>query len=65
VASVGSDRATAGLRLAVSGTTAAGKRWLTNHARTVKGKTVLEVDGEKRKLPRAKLSRLARGVTSF
>jgi Ca2+-binding RTX toxin-like protein len=49
----------------VTGATAAGKRWLTSHARTVKGKTVLKVDGEKRKLPRAELARLARDVTSF
>jgi Ca2+-binding RTX toxin-like protein len=33
--------------------TAAGKAWLTTHARTIKGKTVLKVDGKKRKLPRS------------
>jgi Ca2+-binding RTX toxin-like protein len=49
----------------VTSATAVGKKWLTAHARTVKGKTVLEVDGEKRKLPRADLSRLARGASSF
>jgi Ca2+-binding RTX toxin-like protein len=41
-----------------------GQGWLTTHARTVKGKTVLVVDGEKRKLPRAKLDRIARTVAS-
>jgi Ca2+-binding RTX toxin-like protein len=49
----------------VTAAAAGGKRWLSSHARTVKGKTVLELGGEKRKLPRAKLSRLARGVASF
>ncbi len=44
---------------------ASGERWLSSHARTVKGKTVLELDGEKRKLPRAKLGRLTRTVSSF
>jgi Ca2+-binding RTX toxin-like protein len=39
-----------------------GKRWLLNHAGTAKGKTVLKVDGEKRKLPRADLARLARAL---
>ena len=48
----------------VTSATAVGKSWLTAHARTVKGKTVLKVDGKKRKLPRADLVRLARGVTS-
>jgi Ca2+-binding RTX toxin-like protein len=42
----------------------AGKRWLKAHARTVKGKTVLVVDGEKHKLPRADLARIARAATS-
>jgi Ca2+-binding RTX toxin-like protein len=36
----------------------AGRRWVKTHARTVKGKTVLRVDGEKRKLPRADLADL-------
>jgi len=31
----------------------------------VKGNTVLKVHGKKRKLPRAKLGRLARPVSSF
>ena len=40
-----------------------GQGWLTAHARTGKaGKTVLVVDGEKRKLPRADRARLARGL---
>jgi Ca2+-binding RTX toxin-like protein len=50
---------------AVTSATAVGKKWLTTHARTVKGKTVLKVDGKKRKLPRAKLGRLVRHVSSF
>jgi Ca2+-binding RTX toxin-like protein len=50
---------------AVTSATAVGKKWLTTHARTVKGKTVLRVDGKKRKLPRADLVRLARDVASF
>ena len=32
---------------------AAGKDWLSRHARTVDGKAVLDVGGEKRTLPRA------------
>ena len=44
--------------------TRVGKRWLAAHARTVKGRTVLKVHGEKRRLPRADLVRLARGVTA-
>ena len=36
----------------------AGRRWVKTHVRTVKGKTVLRVDGEKRKLPRADLADL-------
>jgi hypothetical protein len=35
-----------------------GTRWVKRHARTVKGKTVLKIDGEKRKLPRADLADL-------
>ena len=41
-----------------------GANWLKAHARTVKGKTVLTVDGEKTKLPRAKLGKLVRVVAS-
>ncbi len=37
-----------------------GERWLATHARTVKGKSVLSIDGKKRTLPRADLARLAR-----
>jgi Ca2+-binding RTX toxin-like protein len=50
---------------AVTSATAVGKKWLAAHARTVKGKTVLKVDGRKRKLPRADLVRLARHASSF
>ena len=39
-----------------------GEAWLKAHARTVKGKTVLTVDGEKTKLPRAKLGKLIRAI---
>jgi Ca2+-binding RTX toxin-like protein len=35
---------------------AAGERWLKAHASTVRGKTVLDVGGEKRTLPRADLA---------
>jgi Ca2+-binding RTX toxin-like protein len=45
---------------AVTSATAVGTKWLKAHARTVKGKSVLRVDGRKRKLPRANLARLAR-----
>ena len=48
----------------VTSATAVGTDWLTAHARTVKGKTVLDVGGKKRTLPRADLARLARGVTA-
>jgi Ca2+-binding RTX toxin-like protein len=48
----------------VSSARTVGKRWLKNHASTVKGKTVLRVDGEKHKLPRADLVELVRGVTA-
>jgi Ca2+-binding RTX toxin-like protein len=40
--------------------TRVGTRWLATHARTVKGKTVLTVGGEKHTLPHANLARLAR-----
>jgi Ca2+-binding RTX toxin-like protein len=49
----------------VSSADAVGASWLAKHARTVKGKTVLKIDGEKHKLPRAKLAKLQRGVKSF
>jgi Ca2+-binding RTX toxin-like protein len=48
----------------VRSATAVGKHWLKAHAHTTKGKTILKVGGEKRKLPRAKLGQLARGVPS-
>ena len=48
----------------VTSATAVGTRWLRAHARTVNGKTVLKVDGKKLTLPRADLTRLARGVTA-
>ena len=48
----------------VTSAAAAGEEWLTAHARTVNGRTVLDVDGEKRTLPRAKLVKLARGAIS-
>ena len=48
----------------VTSAVAEGGEWLTTHARTVNGKTVLDVDGEKRTLPRVKLAKLARGAAS-
>jgi Ca2+-binding RTX toxin-like protein len=48
---------------AVSSAKVVGKRWLKRHARVnVKGKTVLKVGGEKRKLPRADLHQLVRDL---
>jgi Ca2+-binding RTX toxin-like protein len=44
--------------------TTAGNDWLTAHARTVKGKTVLDVGGRQRTLPHAGLAQLARSVRS-
>ncbi len=35
-----------------------GRRWVRNHASVKKGKTVLRIDGDKRKLPRADLADL-------
>ena len=46
----------------VTSATAVGKDWLAAHARKVNGKTVLNVDGQKRKLPRADLGRIARAL---
>jgi Ca2+-binding RTX toxin-like protein len=40
--------------------TVTGERWLATHARTIRGKTVLTIDGKQRTLPRADLARLAR-----
>jgi Ca2+-binding RTX toxin-like protein len=48
----------------VKSATTAGKQWLTTHARTVNGKTVLNVGGKKRTLPRARLAQLARDATA-
>ena len=39
---------------AVTSATAAGREWLAKHARIVNGKTVLDVGGEKRTLPRGR-----------
>ena len=52
--SIGADR--------VSSASAVGQGWLSRHARTVKGKTVLKLDGKKRVLPRADLARIAQDV---
>jgi Ca2+-binding RTX toxin-like protein len=49
----------------VTSATVAGDDWLADHARSVDGKTVLEVGGEERTLPRAKLSRLIRQAASL
>ena len=46
----------------VTSATVADKEWLKKHARVVDGKTVLDVGGKKRTLPRADLSRLVRDV---
>jgi len=44
--------------------TAVGAQWLQIHGRSVKGKTVLKVNGQKAMLPQADLDRLARGVAA-
>jgi Ca2+-binding RTX toxin-like protein len=46
----------------VTSATAAKPSWLTAHARTVRGKTVLTVHGKSRTLPRARLAQLARAL---
>jgi Ca2+-binding RTX toxin-like protein len=46
----------------VTSATVAGQKWLDAHARVTDGRTVLEVDGEQRSLPRADLARIARAV---
>jgi Ca2+-binding RTX toxin-like protein len=56
IQSLGADR--------VTSATAVGKQWLATHARTVDGKTVLDVGGEQRTLPRVDLTELMRGATS-
>jgi Ca2+-binding RTX toxin-like protein len=48
----------------VSSAVTVDEAWLAAHARTVKGKTVLEVHGKQVKLPRAELSQLVRGASS-
>jgi Ca2+-binding RTX toxin-like protein len=53
---VGGDTATSA--------TAADATWLANHARVVRGKTVLELGGKQRTLPRADLARLMTGAAS-
>ena len=47
----------------VRSATTVGKDWLAAHARTVRGKPVLEVAGKERTLPRVELSELVRGVS--
>ena len=42
--------------------TVADKEWLKKHARIVDGKTMLDVGGKKRTLPRVDLSQLIRDV---
>ena len=46
----------------VTSADAVGGRWLQAHARTVKGRTVLKVDGKRRTLPRAGIAQLTRGT---
>ena len=48
----------------VTSATAVGKDWLAAHARTVDGKTVLDVGGKERTLPRADLAQLIRHARS-
>ena len=50
---------------AVTSATAADEEWLATHARIVDGKTVLDVGGKKRTLPRADLSQLVRGAAAI
>jgi Ca2+-binding RTX toxin-like protein len=49
---------------AVTSATAADKEWLAKHAHVVDGKTVLDVGGKKKTLPRADLSQLIRDAAS-
>ena len=49
---------------AVESATVVGTCWLKSHTRSVKGKTVLTFEGEKHKLPRAKIGKLLRGMTA-
>jgi Ca2+-binding RTX toxin-like protein len=48
----------------VSSATSAGQEWLARHARTVEGKTVLDVGGRARTLPRADLPEIMSGAAS-
>ena len=48
----------------VTSATTVGNDWLTTHARTVNGKTVLNVGGKKRTLPHADLAQLVHGTTA-
>jgi Ca2+-binding RTX toxin-like protein len=48
----------------VTSATLVGKDWLTTHARTADGNTVLDLGGKERTLPRANLDQLGRDVTS-
>ncbi len=48
---------------AVTSATAASPSWLASHARTVRGKTVLTVDGADRTLPRASLAQITRNAS--
>jgi Ca2+-binding RTX toxin-like protein len=54
IQSIGADR--------VTSATTVGQNWLSRHARTVKGKTVIKLHGKKRVLPRASLAQIAQGV---
>jgi Ca2+-binding RTX toxin-like protein len=49
---------------AVTSATAAGKQWLQTHGRTLGGKTVLEVAGTERTLPRADLEQLIQDASA-
>ena len=42
----------------VASATTVGRRWVRNHTSVKKGKTILKVDGEKHRLPRADLKDL-------
>jgi Ca2+-binding RTX toxin-like protein len=48
----------------VKSATPEGEEWLADHARIVGGKTVLDVGGKERTLPRTDLSQLVQGATS-
>ena len=48
----------------VSAAITVGTEWLKSHARTVDGKTVLDVGGKNQTLPRADLHKLVRGVAA-